>query len=213
MRTRDTRTMAGKQHMASIVWLLEEYMPNHTTNRLIVTGQKVDVDAFVLKSRGDDGSSLSFRKFIPCSESIDAQRIAWGTKWDAYSENLDYQGESPLALLASASLDDDSEVSATYTFDTAWSEPSKVVAAMIEQHPELTFDHSYLYEDGGGGHAGRDYSTSFEDGSEEERDLYISMHGVDPWRTCCECWRENTSDPNPDYRICEDCEKDQENES
>lgn len=74
----------------------------------------------------------------------------WGTKWNAsdpYLERLD-------------------DTHIVYHFQTAWSPPSLIVRTLAEQHPTLSFEHSYC--EGGMGYAGRAIYTGGTLLSEEE---------------------------------------------
>lgn len=54
----------------------------------------------------------------------------WGTKWNAYDVELDYNQEDY----------EDGEIStAKYKFDTAWSPPNPVFTKWVEKFPELKF--------------------------------------------------------------------------
>jgi hypothetical protein len=64
----------------------------------------------------------------------------WGVKWDA--------GEP--------SLNNESEISLQYSFETAWGIPEPVFRAMVEQHPTLEFSMSSEEEQGWGA----EYETS-----------------------------------------------------
>lgn len=61
----------------------------------------------------------------------------WGTKWDASDADLTDNTEDKAACL-------------NYSFNTAWSIPEPVFAAMVRQHPELDFDFESEEEQGWG---------------------------------------------------------------
>jgi len=65
----------------------------------------------------------------------------WGTKWDANDAELDTD---------LTELDGNINNSLSYRFSTAWSIPTPVFEAMVEQHPELDFDFSSEEEQGWG---------------------------------------------------------------
>ncbi len=178
-------------------------MPNHTSNKLTVTGAPEDIIAFIQKCNIEE-QDLSFNAFIQCPTTIDHQRRAWGTKWDAYSVNVTRHDSSPLQALAAAALEEDTRT-VSYFFDTAWCYPEPVIEAIFEQHPELTIEHCYIYEDGGGGVNGRDYAHTFHDDSEDCRNLVIELQGYDPWSTCSDCGESPIPDPRPGYKQCLDC--------
>jgi len=67
----------------------------------------------------------------------------WGTKWDAGSVSCDTTVGN-MELLASAQ--DTSPVEITYTFDTAWSPPTPVIAKLSELYPTVSITHSYIEE-------------------------------------------------------------------
>ncbi len=67
----------------------------------------------------------------------------WGTKWNAGSVSCDTTVGN-MELLASAQ--DTSPVEITYTFDTAWSPPTPVIAKLSEMYPTVSITHSYIEE-------------------------------------------------------------------
>jgi hypothetical protein len=149
-------------------------MPNWVYNSISVTGKQEGIDAFVAKATATHPESFdeatgkvvytenpefSFWNFVaPPTEAIESgeyfgthgwkegkqvgdtennwynfQCDKWGTKWDA--------GDVSLATSAG-------EVMISY--NTAWSIPTPVIEAMVEQHPDLTF-HFWSEEEQGWG--------------------------------------------------------------
>jgi hypothetical protein len=110
---------------------------------------------------------LTFEAFAPQPEDVSdwySWRCEhWGTKWDASF------GEPSVAIPSRAVADLDLSVDANglvrtptaliYRFETAWSPPVAVVAAMSDQHPRLTF--LLRYGEPGDGFAGE---AEFVDG-------------------------------------------------
>lgn len=77
---------------------------------------------------GEPATELDFNKFIPMPKLKGDGWYTWscehwGTKWNA----------------SSASWGDDTQSSSRLFFQTAWSPPEPVIAAMSDQFPELTF--------------------------------------------------------------------------
>ncbi len=63
----------------------------------------------------------------------------WGCKWDASEVYVEYDEDDTRFILIQ--------------FSTPWGMPEPVFQAMVEQHPELTFDFSWEEEQGWGGEA------------------------------------------------------------
>jgi hypothetical protein len=137
-------------------------MPNHCTNLVTLVGAPAEVARAAQLLRGvppeyaphpnplfkasDEDKKpvpFCFHNVIPVPPEVlaagfdragyDWQRDHWGTKWDAYSFDTDYEdvfkpGESTII---------------TYKFDTAWAPPSPVLAALARRFPELRVYHSY----------------------------------------------------------------------
>lgn len=145
-------------------------MPNHCTNRLIVSGPAPDVAALVLLMEGE-ASAFDFNKVIPMPEALrntssntgapsehqkanlkeygyadwHSWAIAnWGTKWGAYE--IEFDGSmSPLELLAEAGGEETMR-QVEYTFDTAWSPPMPILQALVGRFPTCTFTHDCIDE-------------------------------------------------------------------
>jgi hypothetical protein len=120
-------------------------MPNWCQNQLMVDEPMSNELTEYLKEHG-----FSFRKISPCEETVEAQEIAWSTKWDLSDDN---QRETADMLIAD---------SATF-FDTAWSPPTEAIRKLSELFPDDGFTLRY-YEEGvmfcG--------ETVFEDGLDQE---------------------------------------------
>jgi hypothetical protein len=136
-------------------------MPNWVWNKLTVLGSESDVDAFVAKARGQrapyqqqahqsearhaklaaEEHALTFDSFVRVPDDVrfgsyssggyNWQINNWSTKWEA--GDLVCTRESKHAV--------------TYLFQTAWCPAYKVIAAMIEQHPECVVVNSWYEED------------------------------------------------------------------
>lgn len=112
----------------------------------------------------------------------------WGTKWDACEANLDE--ESPTHL--------------GYRFDTAWSPPSPVFEAMVEQFPELDFSIWWEEEQGFGEEL---ETTTTEQGkaliitrSWDTPDSHADYEEKDDLDSCRCAWDD---DPHDWYEDCE----------
>ena len=125
-------------------------MPNWTSKELIVTGKHDEVARFV----DHIGQTMDFENIIPppanmfrgdllgekerkeCAEKgipnwYDWQSEHWGTKWNAFDverEICEYGDE------------------VKYTFGTAWDAPRKILIALKEQYPQLSFRWFYRIE-------------------------------------------------------------------
>lgn len=146
-------------------------MPNWVYNTVSIHGAPNDVEAFLDKAgkprpySSDDGvvflegREFSFWNFVAPPEDkwelyfgisgvVDGERIGdpewnwypwnsdnWGCKWDAGNIEVEYDGES----------------FATVRFDTPWDTPRKIIAAIAEQHKELSISWHYEEEQGWGG--------------------------------------------------------------
>ncbi len=167
-------------------------MPNHVTNILTVSGDADKMQAMfeVIKTDQFGLGSIDFNKVIPMPEHIfrgnlgQAEReqygsanwydwsIAnWGTKWNSYGYQTctekDFDGT-------------------TLTFDTAWSNPQPVIAALAAKYPDLSFSHKWADEDLGYNVGEKEYTDGEEsfsnipDGdSKEAMELAAEIHSVD----------------------------------
>lgn len=137
-------------------------MPNWCYNRVGISGSKEDVDAFKALVRGDspDENTFSFQNIIPCpiellefyegsdveanekirtslldkygySSWYDWRVDNWGTKWD----------------ISHASSDFYDDLSAEWTFDTAWCPPEGIYNKLAFLFPELHI--SWFYDEPG----------------------------------------------------------------
>ena len=131
-------------------------MPNWCDNTLSVEGKKEDVNAFVEKAKGygwqpsNEGKEdflnvLDCNQFIPMPKEVVKngyngegklkgvlsgyhwETEFWGTKGGACDSDISYA----------------SDTNVLYCFQTAWCPFSKVIHAMIEQHPNLEFHLDY----------------------------------------------------------------------
>ncbi len=128
-------------------------MPNHVMYRLRVYGANKDKfhevftkfspftwDGEPLPTERTPENLFSFNTIIPVPVTMmeepysevgyDWHRNNWGTKWDAYNQSMEVN-------------EDFNE----YRFDTAWASPMPVIAAIIEQFPELLIEHFFIEED------------------------------------------------------------------
>jgi hypothetical protein len=155
-------------------------MPNWVSNCVSVTAEsRAELDAFLEKAKGSQskilderGNEFHFGAFVhPTDEDLpyykgeledakpegwdelsSAEQMAhslkftgrgwydwnvtnWGTKWDACDTYIGRDGD----------------LSASISFQTAWSPPEPIFRAIVEQFPNLTFDISYEEEQGWGG--------------------------------------------------------------
>lgn len=159
-------------------------MPNWCSNSLVFRGDTQDLVALFRKIHGDH-CHLGLNKVIPEPPALRAAKSTnslppvwhdwrcenWGTKWDVDRE-------------------DDSWVSAyiqfgavTLSFETAWSPPLPVTAAIAKMFPAVEVDH--LHCDEGWGAAGRAVwiggkCISFRDFSHGTRDYDLATRGIRP---------------------------------
>lgn len=167
-------------------------MPNHVTNILVVSGD-ADQKQAMFEAIKDDKfglGSLDFNKVIHMPEHIfrgnlgqsereqygsenwyDWSIAHWGTKWNSYGYHdyteKDFDG-------------------ATLTFDTAWSSPQPVIAALAAKYPDFHFSHKWADEDFGYNVGEKEYtdgeesfSNVLEGGSKEALELAAEVHGID----------------------------------
>ena len=123
-------------------------MPNHCMNRVEVYGDKDQVKE--LKEFVDGETNFDFKKIVPIPkelidttaptpepDSFESRRLRklhgadnwydwsinnWGTKWNSYHDEVEYDGEESLV----------------YKFDTAWSPPEPVIHALREKFEDLS---------------------------------------------------------------------------
>jgi hypothetical protein len=103
-----------------------------------------DIDAYFgasdYKPEGYDKLSTEERMAVAMRFSSDGwydwNVRNWGTKWDACNPEI--------------TSDDPSSGSISYSFDTAWSPAEGAYRAMVEQHPELSFEFHCEEEQGWG---------------------------------------------------------------
>jgi hypothetical protein len=173
-------------------------MPNWVENQIRITGPDADVQEFVRKAKQpylihnfrwmvDDGkishlqesrlreSALSYWNFVcpkegePYSDYFNEDQkliqpwydwniLHWGTKWDAAEVNVFV-----------------TSVDVVYRFLSPWNPPEQAFAAMVEQHPSLTFEIECDEEQGWGvaylGEHGELNVTNEWENSEEKEQL------------------------------------------
>lgn len=139
-------------------------MPNHVEHDLVVSGPIADLRAFQDVAREGD-KLLSANKFIPYPTNLALLDAAsrkerddnprgpwklkdgfnqggyewcmenWGTKWGIYNAKLTND----------VTRDGDEQYGPLeYTFKSAWSPATKIIAAMSKKFPHLTFDLHYF---------------------------------------------------------------------
>ncbi len=209
-------------------------MPNWVYNTIHITGAKEQIDAFFDKAVAPhpeafdeatgkvvytENPEFSFWNFIaPPDEAVKSgeyfgthgfsegkkvgdtpnnwynfQCDKWGTKWDAgdaHAETTNFP---------------DGTASMSVSYNTAWSIPTPVMEAMVEQHPELTFEFWSEEEQGWGaefsGSAGELSLTKEWDIPDSHAD-YVERDNEDG---CACAWAD---DPNDWYSDCPRPEQD-----
>jgi hypothetical protein len=89
----------------------------------------------------------------------------------------------------------------TYTFNTAWSAPTRVIKALAAQYPTLTVVHEWTDEDSSGSNHGR---TTYEDGEETGTETFDGNH---PTEDLVQLATE-LKGRNPYHPRCETCDDD-----
>lgn len=135
-------------------------MPNHCTNRLIVTGNSERVNRLKLAVSGGEKQPFSFERILPipfelhCHPSPNKHKKRfqakygakswydwaienWDTKWDAYSF-VPWNTEPNKIPSKWAG-----EVIDRIGFDTAWGAPKSVITKLAEYFPELRIELQY----------------------------------------------------------------------
>ena len=168
-------------------------MPNHVTNIVRVYGDPEKVKAMFEDIKDDKIGlgSIDFNKVIPMPEHIfrgnlgmaerekygkdnwyDWSIAHWGTKWNSYG----YDG-------AYTPQDFDGE---HIEFQTAWSRPESVIAALAAKYPDLSFEHKWADEDFGYNVGHLEYEDGEEmfcdippGGSKEALEMAAEIHDVD----------------------------------
>ncbi len=144
-------------------------MPNHVTNILRVSGdpEKVREMFEAIKSDEIGLGSLDFNKVIPMPEYIFRGNLGmaerekygkenwydwsisnWGTKWNSYGYDpvytpKEFDGEH-------------------IEFQTAWSYPDPLIAALSKQYPDLQFEVIWADEDFGYNTGKKEYENGDE---------------------------------------------------
>ena len=167
-------------------------MPNHVTNIVRVSGDPEKVKAMFEDIKDDKIGlgSIDFNKVIPMPEHIFRGNLGmaerekygkdnwywsiahWGTKWNSYG----YDG-------AYTPQDFDGE---HIEFQTAWSRPESVIAALAAKYPDLSFEHKWADEDFGYNVGHLEYEDGEEmfcdippGGSKEALEMAAEIHDVD----------------------------------
>ena len=194
-------------------------MPNWVYNTVTINGEKLALEAFVAKATAihpetfDEATGkvvyteqpqFSFWNFVaPPAEAVETgvyfgthgyaggkvvgdtpdnwynfQCDKWGVKWDAGDVDLSFAGENSVHI----------------SYNTAWAIPTPVMEAMVEQHPELTFEFWCEEEQGWGaeftGEAGEMSLTKEWDIPDSHAD-YVERDNLDG----CTCsWSDDTDD-------------------
>ncbi len=167
-------------------------MPNHVTNILRVSGDPeiVRVMFEAIKNNEIGLGSIDFNKVIPIPEHIfrgnlgmaerekygkdnwsDWSIAHWETKWNSYGYDpvytpKEFDGEH-------------------IEFQTAWSRPENVIAALAAKYPDLFFEHKWADEDFGYNTGKKEYENGEEmlcniplGGSKEALELASEVHGL-----------------------------------
>ena len=131
-------------------------MPNHITNKLVISGDQETLDRFYKENVGEGEnkkSELDFERSVPMPEDVDTNQVItdqasllsmflgggwhgwriknWGTKWNAYE--VQKVIKEPGKLI--------------YEFDTAWNQPEGWIKAVSKIYDTLTFDNFWFDED------------------------------------------------------------------
>jgi hypothetical protein len=114
-------------------------MPNHISNLLQITGERLFIDEIV-------GQKFSFATTVPpppntvSHQSIDDSKWFvdhWGTKWDAYEVETPSVSQKPRQNKTVMSI----------RFLTAWSPPRQWLKTVSEMYPSLEFSLYWADED------------------------------------------------------------------
>ncbi len=129
-------------------------MPNHVTNTIeLYADEEGFVERVLEEIKGEEeGQYIDFDKIIPQPDNLFTGNLGteerrdcvakgipnwwdwniqnWGTKWNAYAQS--YTGPEYGV--------------ATLQFDTAWSPPLPIIAALKEKYPDLHVCGSWLEE-------------------------------------------------------------------
>lgn len=168
-------------------------MPNHVTSILVVSGDEQQRQAMFEAIKNDEIGlgSIDFNKLIPMPDTIfrgnlgQAERTKygsanwydwsianWGTKWNSYGYDdvttpKEFDGER-------------------MEFQTAWSYPAPIIAALAEKYPDLHFEVKWADEDFGYNVGHKEYENGEEifcnqpdGGSKEALELAAEVHDLD----------------------------------
>lgn len=126
-------------------------MPNHVTSVITLSGDESRIKAMLEQIKNDEYGlgSVDFNKILPMPEAVycgplgmrekelhgknnwyDWRITNWGTKWNSYGYNEEYETE-----------DDKLQ------FLTAWGAPHPVIQKLSEMYPDIKFEHEWADED------------------------------------------------------------------
>lgn len=127
-------------------------MPNHVTNIVTYEGDRKQIAEMLEAIKKDDLGigTVDFNKIIPLPDDIyrgdlgpkerelygdknwyDWCRANWGTKWNAYGYDKDFDYSQTDSLW----------------FQTAWSAPHSILQKLSDMFPEIEFRHQWADED------------------------------------------------------------------
>lgn len=127
-------------------------MPNHVTNIITYEGDRKQIAEMIEAIKKDELGirTVDFNKIIPMPDDIyrgdlgpkerelygdknwyDWCRANWGTKWNAYGYDKDFDYSQTDSLW----------------FQTAWSAPHPILQKLTEMVPEIKFKHQWADED------------------------------------------------------------------
>jgi len=129
-------------------------MPNHCANKLTITGDKIELTAFMEKAKLEEGECNSFiEQLLPMPADLkdtkapntdeesceiflkkygvtnwyDWATVNWGTKWADYKTKVDLYEEDMVIIF----------------FTSAWNPPEIAIAAISKMFPNLSFTVAY----------------------------------------------------------------------
>lgn len=109
--------------------------------------------------------------------------LHWGTKWNAYNQDMI---NNTFMAIEDPESNDESDVEAQFIFDTAWATPFNVLKTLSEQYPDIEIKVEYADEDCGyncGIYTLKDGEIigqhEPEGGTKQAMDIYFSLHEDD----------------------------------
>lgn len=127
-------------------------MPNHVTNQLVIYAEGEGETQRILDAIKGELEVIDFAKIVPEPDNLFKDNLGseqradcvkkgiptwydwnisnWGTKWNAYCQSIQDDGYGVFTL----------------QFDTAWSAPLPVIAALREMFPDAEIYGSWLEE-------------------------------------------------------------------